>query len=147
MTIITIRAPLQVDIGNKEETDLFENIEEPEYTDEEITGFINTIFSVPVLRALKFLRGDSGLDKSVLNILKDPAVYQIVVEGLTWLNNNYLEFDILMDFDVDSDDEDYEISESETEYELSDEEYSDDIFQEGNPIFDDDHWDNPDVDF
>jgi len=47
------------------------------------------IFNSPVLMALKYLRGNSGLDKQYLDVLNDPVMMSLVEVALDWINNNY----------------------------------------------------------
>lgn len=126
--------------------DPFENLEEIEYTDDEIADFFITIFSRPVLLALKFLRGSSGLDASVMEPLRDPRTFEIVNRGLTWIHDNYDTFppNFYVDFDVnEDDDEDYiplSPGESDDEYLSTDDEYEMEV-ENFQPNIDDDFWD------
>lgn len=111
---------------------------EEEYTNDEIVEFFEVIFRREILLALKYLRGSSGLDKSVMEPLKNPRTAEIVDNGLKWFRDNQDRFPFhFMDFDPDSDDSDYIPSDSD---DSDDEEL---IFN--NPAFaamiDDDFWD------
>lgn len=84
-----------------------------EYTFEQIWEFLEVIFSPEILLALKFLRGSSGLDRSVVEPLKNPNTYRIVMNGIEWINQNYQDIPFTFDFDPDGEDNDYEPSDSE----------------------------------
>lgn len=101
----------------KPDTDIFNSLNEYEsYTDDEIAEFFRVIFSREVLLALKYLRGSSGLDKSVIEPLKNPRTMDIVENGLKWLHENQDRFPFdFMDFDPDGDDPDYVPSDSDDE--------------------------------
>jgi len=91
----------------------FEEVDD--YTNEQIEEFFTVIFSQPVSLALKFLRGSSGLDISVLEPLRDPHIYKLVNDGLNWINDNCENIIInFINLDADSDDDsDYIPSDSE----------------------------------
>ena len=94
MTIFKTLEPLK---------DPFENVQDIEYTGDEVANFFITIFDQRVLLAFKYLRGGSYLDPLVMDaLLCDPQKIELIEEGLKWIHDNYEHFpdNFLIDFNV-----------------------------------------------
>ena len=91
-----------------------------QFSGDQIADFYTIVNSYTIQMALKYLRGSSGLHKSVMEPLRDPAILKLVQDGLFYFNS--LEYDEDAEFAIELDDEiDHEL---ESEYDdFTDEEY------------------------
>ena len=87
-----------------------------QFSGDQIADFYTVINSYTIQIALKYLRGSSGLHKSVLDPLRDPVINKIVQDGLFYFNS--LEYDEDAEFAIEMDGElDSEYDEYDDEYE------------------------------